>query len=124
MELLDGANISDAEVVNWADEIRRERRETAPWHYVNIPVDWHRPTYDDFAIFSDILGHAGTRRVFVHCQINRRASVFTFLYRVVHEGVSPDAAYENVTAVWAPDAQWKDFARLVLKRHKIEFEPY
>jgi hypothetical protein len=38
-ELLDGANISDAEVVNWADEIRRERRETAPWHYVNIPVD-------------------------------------------------------------------------------------
>src|SRR5687768_12079862 len=38
-ELLDGANISDAEVVNWADEIRRERRETAPWHYVNIPHD-------------------------------------------------------------------------------------
>jgi hypothetical protein len=25
--------------VNWADEIRRERRETAPWHYVDIPVD-------------------------------------------------------------------------------------
>jgi hypothetical protein len=38
-ELLDGANIADAEVVNWADEIRRERRETAPWHYVNIPHD-------------------------------------------------------------------------------------
>jgi hypothetical protein len=36
---LDGASISDAEVVNWADEIRRERNETAPWHYVNIPLD-------------------------------------------------------------------------------------
>jgi len=38
-ELLGDANLSDAEVVSWADEIRRERRETAPWHYVNIPVD-------------------------------------------------------------------------------------
>ena len=38
-ELLDGANISDAEVASWADEIRRERRETAPWHYVNISHD-------------------------------------------------------------------------------------
>src|ERR1700757_4251726 len=23
----------------WADHIRRERPETAPWHYVNIPSD-------------------------------------------------------------------------------------
>jgi hypothetical protein len=38
-DLLDGANISDAEVANWADEIRRERPETSAWHYVNIPVD-------------------------------------------------------------------------------------
>ena len=35
--MLDGANMSDAEVASWADEIRRERRETADWHYVNIP---------------------------------------------------------------------------------------
>jgi hypothetical protein len=26
------------EVADWAEEIRRERRETARWHYVNIPV--------------------------------------------------------------------------------------
>jgi hypothetical protein len=38
-ELLGDAHISDAEIANWADEIRRERRETGPWHYVNIPVD-------------------------------------------------------------------------------------
>src|SRR4051812_28669498 len=37
-ELLDGAHISDAEVCNWADQVRRERRDTAPWHYVDIPV--------------------------------------------------------------------------------------
>jgi hypothetical protein len=25
-------------VANWTDEIRKERRETAPWHYVNVPL--------------------------------------------------------------------------------------
>ncbi len=25
-------------VATWADEIRRDRRETAPWHYVDIPL--------------------------------------------------------------------------------------
>jgi hypothetical protein len=38
-ELLDDADLSDAEVVSWADQIRRERNETAPWHYVSIPID-------------------------------------------------------------------------------------
>ncbi|MFT3788269.1 MAG: S1/P1 nuclease [Tepidisphaeraceae bacterium] len=38
-ELLgEGVNISDAEVANWADRIRRERGDTGPWHYVNIPL--------------------------------------------------------------------------------------
>jgi len=29
-DLLDGAHISDAEVASWADEVRRERSNTAP----------------------------------------------------------------------------------------------
>jgi hypothetical protein len=29
-DLLGDANLSDAEVVSWADEVRRERKETAP----------------------------------------------------------------------------------------------
>lgn len=38
-DLLGDAQLSDAEIANWADQIRRERRNTAPWHYVNIPVE-------------------------------------------------------------------------------------
>ena len=34
LELLDGESLAD--VANWADEIKPERPETAPWHYVNI----------------------------------------------------------------------------------------
>ncbi len=28
-------------IAAWADDIQKERRETAPWHYVNIPGDRH-----------------------------------------------------------------------------------
>ena len=27
-----------ADVANWADQIRRQRRDTAPWHFVDIPI--------------------------------------------------------------------------------------
>ncbi len=32
-------NLSDGEFAGWADAIRRERRETATYHYVNIPFE-------------------------------------------------------------------------------------
>lgn len=32
------------DVAGWADDIRRDRPETAPWHYVDIPLD--RAEYD------------------------------------------------------------------------------
>jgi hypothetical protein len=71
-----------------------------------------------------VLKHAGARRALVHCQINKRASVFVFLHRVINEGVAPELAYEKVTAIAVPDDHWKDFARAVLKRHRIDFEMY
>jgi S1/P1 Nuclease len=37
-EMLD-ANGSIAAVSTWADEIRPSRPETAPWHYINIPLN-------------------------------------------------------------------------------------
>lgn len=31
-------NISDAEIASWADDYRREKRSTSPWHFVEIPT--------------------------------------------------------------------------------------
>jgi hypothetical protein len=31
-----GESLADASL--WADEVRRQRRETAPWHYVDVPI--------------------------------------------------------------------------------------
>ena len=90
--------------------------------YVNIPVDWQHPQYADFEFFSGVLNQSGARRVFIHCQMNMRASLFTFLYRVVYEQTDPRVAYRDVIKVWEPKDQWLDFARLVLSKHHIQFD--
>jgi protein tyrosine phosphatase (PTP) superfamily phosphohydrolase (DUF442 family) len=89
--------------------------------YVNIPVDWQRPTQADFDLFSAVMASAAGRKVLVHCQMNMRASVFTFLYRVVHGGVAPAEAFAAVGAVWQPSGQWAEFTSTVLERFGIEF---
>ena len=35
---------SFADASTWADEVRAKMRETASWHYVDVPLDW--PRYD------------------------------------------------------------------------------
>lgn len=89
--------------------------------YVNIPVDWRAPTYEDFEFFSGILNQSTHDRVLVHCMLNYRASLFTFLYRTVHQGVAPEEAYDAVAAVWEPEDQWLEFGQMVLSRHGIEY---
>jgi protein tyrosine phosphatase (PTP) superfamily phosphohydrolase (DUF442 family) len=91
--------------------------------YVNIPVDWNKPDIDDFHLFSDLLDITEHRHILVHCQVNRRASLFTFLYRVVHEHADVDEEYEKVTLIWSPEPHWLEFANNVMSDHRIDFEP-
>lgn len=90
--------------------------------YVNIPVDWHKPTTDDFDFFSAALNAANGRRTLVHCQLNMRASSFVFLYRVVRNEVAPEDAAEALNAVWVPDETWTTFIEETLAAHGIDFE--
>lgn len=85
--------------------------------YVNIPVEFNRPTAADFRLFEDEMrGHAGGN-VLVHCQVNMRASAFVFLYRVIHEGASAEEAAAKLTGVWIPDRAWKKFIEDTLAAH-------
>ena len=34
-----GPGVSMASVASWADSVRRERPQTGPWHYIDIPID-------------------------------------------------------------------------------------
>lgn len=91
--------------------------------YANIPVNFGQPTQADFDAFSAVLSGWKDKRVHVHCQVNMRGSVFTFLYRVIHDKVSPDQAYEIVRRIWVPDKVWRAFLVDTLKRHGIAFDP-
>ena len=90
--------------------------------YVNIPVNWQTPTNEDFELFSAVMNGARDRKVLVHCQLNMRASAFTFLYRVIHEHVPPEEAMKALSAVWIPRDQWATFTADELKRHNIDFQ--
>ena len=85
--------------------------------YVNIPVDFARPTAEDFRVFSEVVRAYQGRNIFVHCQINLRGSSFAFLYRVIHEGADPAEALSKLTGVWAPDKAWKRFIEETLASH-------
>jgi hypothetical protein len=34
-----GSGVTMASVSSWADSVRRDRPETGPWHYIDIPID-------------------------------------------------------------------------------------
>jgi protein tyrosine phosphatase (PTP) superfamily phosphohydrolase (DUF442 family) len=90
--------------------------------YVNIPVDWDRPQAEDYRLFSDILSNSGGRKVLVHCQTNKRASLFTFLYRVLNEGAAQDEAIEAVHRIWVPEEHWQTFIRSILSAQGMDYD--
>ncbi len=91
--------------------------------YVNIPVNWSRPTEEDFDRFRATLSASAPKKVLVHCQLNMRASAFTFLYRVIEDNADPETAWEKVTRVWVPEGRWRLFIEDTLIRHDKTFRP-
>ncbi len=70
--------------------------------YINIPVVWQEPTLDDVDQFFQVMKANEGRSVFVHCVANFRGSAFTFLYRVLVEGVPEEEARQAMESIWNP----------------------
>ncbi|MEM9760535.1 MAG: protein tyrosine phosphatase family protein [Pseudomonadota bacterium] len=69
-------------------------------NYVNIPVSFEEPSMSDLDLFFAVMDARGERKTLVHCFANFRASAFTFLYRVLREGVPEEEARRDLLAVW------------------------
>jgi hypothetical protein len=39
VEQILGPGVTMASVASWADQVRNQRRESAPWHFIDIPID-------------------------------------------------------------------------------------
>jgi len=70
--------------------------------FVSIPFGDDGPTPDDVEWFNDVMKAQEGKTVLVHCNSNRRASSFTFLYRVLVEDVDPAEAIKDVEAIFDP----------------------
>lgn len=87
--------------------------------YVHIPVVWESPTLKDLEQFFAAMERLQHKRVLVHCAVNKRVSVFVFLYRVIRQGVLPEMALETLQKIWEPNDVWQDFMSRSLAHYGI-----
>jgi len=94
--------------------------------FAHVPVDFARPTLDDYRAFEAQLREwrAQNLKLLVHCQLNMRASTFSFLYRVRNEGADPETAWAAVQKVWTPLGPWKALVQQLLAEQNIGFDPF
>jgi hypothetical protein len=87
--------------------------------YLHIPVDFDDPSIEDFEDVAAVLNRDQGIRTLLHCQINLRASAFSFLYRVIYAGVPMPDAKADLDAIWQPDKTWYSFIVETLKKHGL-----
>ena len=90
--------------------------------YMHIPVTWDNPLPSDFYAFADSLRRDTDKKTLLHCQVNARATAFSFLYRVIYEGVSIAEAKTDMNTVWQPNETWRDFIFAVLAENGMSSE--
>jgi protein tyrosine phosphatase (PTP) superfamily phosphohydrolase (DUF442 family) len=77
--------------------------------YVHVPVDFEKPTLKHFQLVAAVLQDDPTLKTLLHCQINLRASTFSFLYRTIFLQVPMAEAKADLDAIWVPDEVWYKF---------------
>lgn len=86
----------------------------AGMEYMQVPVDFFNPLPSEFYAFADSMQRDTQKKTLLHCQVNARATAFSFLYRVIYEDVSVAQAKADMNTVWQPNEVWRDFIFEVL----------
>lgn len=87
--------------------------------YMQVPVDFNNPLPSDFYAFADSMARNTDKKTLLHCQVNFRATAFSFLYRVVFEDVPVAQAKEDMNTVWQPNEVWRDFIFTVMAENDV-----
>lgn len=85
--------------------------------YVHIPVIWDQPTTADFYAFAGAMQRNPDRKTLLHCQVNYRASAFSFLYRVLYDDVPIAKAKADMNTVWEPNETWRKLIFEILEEN-------
>ena len=87
--------------------------------FLQVPVLWEAPTVGDFRTFAALMQQGADRHTLVHCQVNWRASSFSFLYRVIFNDVPMDDAVMDLASIWTPSDDWRRFIVEVLASYGL-----
>ena len=90
--------------------------------YMHVPVDFNNPLPGEFYAFADWMRRDTDKKTLLHCQVNARATAFSFLYRVIYENVPVALAKADMNTVWQPNEVWRDFIFAVLAENNISPE--
>ncbi len=90
--------------------------------YMQVPVDFNNPLPSDFYAFADSMRRNTDKKTLLHCQVNARATAFSFLYRTIFEGVPVAEAKEDMNTVWQPNEVWRDFIFAVMAENNLSPE--
>lgn len=86
--------------------------------YVQIPVEWDQPEYDQLLQFFGVLQAFEGQRIWVHCAKNMRVSAFIYLYRRLCLNHSEAEAAYPMREVWVPNATWQTFIEQSIRRYQ------
>ena len=88
--------------------------------YMQVPVDFSNPLPDEFYAFADAMERNKDKKTLLHCQVNARATAFSFLYRVIYDDISISEAKADMNTVWQPNEVWRDFIFEILAHNEID----
>jgi len=77
--------------------------------YVHIPVNFKGPKQSDFQSFSEVMQANRGRKVWIHCAVNARVSVFVAKYRMETLGEDGRVARAPIGRIWEPYGVWSSF---------------
>lgn len=89
-------------------------------NYFQIPVEWELPEVEQFLLFAKIMQALEGRKIWLHCAMNMRVSVFVYLYRkfILHE--SDELACAQMDKIWTPNEIWQEFIVEVSQKYLSE----
>ena len=78
-------------------------------NYFQIPVEWELPEVAQFELFANLMQKLEGSKIWLHCAMNNRVSVFIYLYRKLVMKEDEETAGYPLKEIWIPDKTWQEF---------------
>ncbi len=83
--------------------------EALGMEYIYIPVEFDRPTDQDFEKFCTAIESHPDTQIHVHCIYNARVSAFFYRYAKTGRGMPETEAHALMDSIWRPGDDWAEF---------------